>query len=519
MGYRGETYVIPMNKGGLTHNPNVDLTDPVHMLHPTRNLNLHENGRGKRGGTAHVYDAAISGTPRCMGIYDFTLENQTQFIISTWNDGAVYKDDTNTIKTGMSTANHFSFETFANELYIVDGATVMQTWDGSAASTSDVTNPAADWTGGNHPSQIIKHGKGQSERLWALGCPNNPRRLYGSADGDGQTWTTGVFTLDIDTHDGFGIVGAIEFGDRLLLFGKRQAYLLDDDDPSQANWGYQGAQWYGGVAHWRLLVRTPNDVIAMMEDGNIYSIRAAQEYGDYKIASLTRPSFMDRYIKEYVNLSHIDDFHGIYDPVMRTVKFFVVRNGQTTVDTALVYFIDRAPEEAWVVHGNWSNNSGYSASCSALVRVSAGNDKIYTGDYSGNLWQLEEINKNDDGAGYYAGFKTPKLNMDDIRREKAFPRGVLVTEPKGDYDLTCNWWVDDVPQSQVTISLTSGGAVLGSFVLGTDKLGGQELMDVVFALGNKGKRIQFEIYNSNANEDFFISQLLIDHKMLGKKPS
>jgi len=520
MGYRGETYFIQCNNGGLNHNANIDAIPTTDIVHPSRNISLHENGYRKRPGTAHQYGAAMSDTPRGMGVYDFMLENQNQHIVTAWKDGKVYRDDTNTIKTGMSTTNHFCFTRFENELYIVDGETTMQTWNGVAASTSNVTTPAADWTGSNHPSQIIKHGRGATERLWALGCQDDPRRIYGSAEKDGQTWTTGVFTMQIDTNDGFGIVGGIEFGDRLVLFGKEQAFLLDDEDASQANWGYEGAQWYGGVAHWRLLTRTPNDIVAMMEDGNIYSASAAQEYGDYKLASLTKPANIDRWIADYIDLAYINDFYSIYDPVMRTVLFFVVRKGQTTIDTAMAYYIDRPPEIAWTIFSNQTSDSGYSASAGGLVRVGAGNYKIYTQDYSGWLWRLGEVTRSDNALGYYGGAKFPNMTLEEPRKTKDFKRGIVGTEAKGAYDLQCVSIVDGRIKTTQTVSLAGTNDTFGAgTVFGTAKWGGTVIINSMFEIRDKGLRTQTELYNSNAGEDFFISSLSYDYKKLGRRPS
>ena len=94
-----------------------------------------------------------------------------------------------------------------------------------------------------------------------------------------------------------------------------------------------------------------------------------------------------------------------------------------------------------------------------------------------------------------------------------------MVQPKGDYDITVDWWLDDIQQTQKSVSLAGTGALLDSFVLDTDVLGGYETIDVPFDLGNKGRRIQFEIYNSNANEDFFLSKMMIDFKQLGARPS
>ncbi len=497
------------------------MAKPTDMVHPSRNINLNEFGRRKRGGTAHIsdtaYDAAISGTPQIMGVYQFRLRNGTAYLAVATNEGKVYRAHDTTIKaSGMSTSNFYDFETFENELYIVDGESTPEKWTGSG-NTATLTDIPTDWSG-DGPQWIVKHGRGVSERLWAGGLSSYPHRIYASVNGDGDDFSdANVTTIDIETGDGFGIIGAEEFGDRLFAFGKRKTYIIDDASVDTSEWGYDPAQWEGGAANFRLLIKTPNDIVAMMEDGEIYSVRTAQYYGDYKAASLTRGSFMHNWIKEYVRLGYIDKFHGIYDPVLRAIKIFVVRSGQTTVDTALVYFIDRNPGEAWMIHDNQSATSGYSASCSALVRVSSGDYQVYTGGYAGLLWALEQTNRNDNGSGYYAGFKTPNLAFGNPRVDKKYRGGRVIMQPKGDYNLTINTWIDGVQQDQQTVSMAGIGGTL-PFTLGTDVLGGNEIIDEPYDIGNKGKRIQTEVYNANANQDFFLSQILYDHSILGARP-
>ncbi len=519
MSYAGQTYIIPCNRGGLNYDPNIDLISSTAMIPPTRNINLDENGWRKRGGTSHVDAAATADTPQCMGIYDFMLENGTQSIIRAWKDGKVYSTLTNAIDTGMSTATFFDFETYQNELYIVDGKTIPQKWTG-AGSTANLGGLPTDWTGTAQPQWIVKHGRGNSERLWAGGVPGKPEGVYASANGDGDDFSdANVVLISIETNDGFGIVGATEFGDRLICFGKRKAYIIDDLDTNTANWGYDAVQWEGGTANFRTLCKTPNDIVSMMEDGEIYSVLAAQNYGDYKSASLARPANMHRWIKEFVDLTKFNQFHMQYDPKMRAVKIFVVRKGQTEVNTALVYFIDRKPSEAWMVHDNQDSDSGYTASASAVVRKAAGDYKIYTGDYDGYVWELETSSRNDNAAAYYGGVKLGNNPFDDPRTDKMYKRGWLVTKAEGDWDIQVKWWVDGEAQTTRQVNLSGAGVALDTFLLDTDYLAAEEVLEVPFDMGQKGKRLQQEFYNANVDEDFYISQELIDYKLLGREPS
>jgi len=523
MSYKGEHFRVSCAQGGFSHNSNLDVITPSEMIHPSRNLNYFNNGREPRGGTSHVLDSAYTDTPQIMGLYNFIMtNNDNNFIVACCKDGKIYKDGSTTIHPALQTTEEYfwDFEVFDNELYMVNGKNTPLKWTGSG-NASALTAIPSDWTGGNMPSWIVKHGRGNSERMWAGGCPTStPWTIYASKNSDADALGDGdVVTIKINTGDGYGIVGATEFGDRLICFGKNNSYIIDDLDPTAANWGYDTAQWEGGVATNRLVCRTPNDIVCMQDDGEIYSVLAAEKYGDYQAASLTRMSYMHEWIKEFVDLSSIKKFHSIYDPRLRAIKVFVLRNGQSEIDAALVYSIDRSPEEAWMIHGNWASASGYDASASCFVRQDDGPNDIYTGDYSGMIWRLEQNDKNDNNNAFYSGFKTGYMHFGRPETKKHFKRLWMTVEPKGQWDMTIDWSVDGVQQTRKTVSLAGLGAALGGFTLGTSKLGGDELIDSAVNLGMKGRRVQFEIYNNSADQGFFVSGFGIDYRNLGREPS
>ena len=518
MAYRGQTFSIPFARGGVNYSKNYEDVPPEAMVDPSKNVNLHEGGRAKRGGTAHVNGTAVTSVNDILGGYQFRLLSGTAFTVFLGDNGSLYKNFTDTINTSMSTANRPCFETMDNELFVTDGQTSPQTWDGVAASTSAITTPAADWTGTTQPKYCIKHGRGNSERMWFFGVPGFEYRFYYSGNGLGKTVSGGgAGNIDIETGDGFGIVGGFEFGDRLFGVGKRKIYQLEDSDPSSFNWGYSATQWEGGAAHHWLIAKTPNDVICMAEDGEIYSVTALQSYGDYKAASLSRPSFIHNWIADNANLAEIAQFHCAYDPSLRAVKFFVMRNGQSQIDTALVYFIDRDPKEAWSIHDNLNEESGYKASSSFVIRKSVGNYKIYTGGYTGFMWELETAARNDNDNAYTHKFRNAPDPFGNPRVLKRYRRGWLIFSPRGSYTATVRWWVDSVQQSNLSVSTAGTGGTYGTALYGTATYGGQEINEASFELGAVGKRIQFEVDNSNAGEDLFCSKLLIDHELIGPR--
>jgi len=518
MRYLGQTYQIPLEQTGFNHNKNLDTIPPNVMVHPSRNVLMNEGGVRKRGGTSKV-DSKTMGAVDVTGLFDFTLADTTQFIVRATSDGKLWEDVETTIKTGWTEDKIVHIMQWEDEIFFCNGADNPTVWDGDAADTTDVADVPTDWTGTNFPKQMIQHGSGNSLRNWALGCPGTPKTIYVTPDGAPKDFTQGtVLTFNLETGDGFGIVGGIEFGDRLILFGKNRSFIIDDTDSSTSNWGYHESQWYGGAANHRLIVKTQNDIICMMEDGEIYSVAAAESYGDYRAASLTRPSFMHEWIKTYLALSIIDSFHATYDPALRAILFFVARNGETELNTALCYFIDRPPDRAWTILDNQDFVSGYSAMSSALVRQAAGAWKVYTGNYAGRVWKLNESNRSDNSEAYVANYKTPMLAFDDPRLSKRYDRVKVVSTSEGTTDATLRWWVDGELIADEALTFAVDGGVLGSFTLGTSALGGANILENSVRLGQIGKRIQLELISNAADTDFFFSQILIDFIPLGAKP-
>lgn len=520
-----DVYQIDCSRGGFTHNPNIDAIPPWMMVEPSRNINMHEGGRQPRGGTTKHISAGYGGA-RIMDQFDYRLNNGSQFLVTMTADGKIWKDENTTLKTGLSADKVPSFVVLNDLLYIANGAEIPQTWDGSAASTSDLTNPHADWATLGYPFQLIVHGRGNSERMWAIIA----EKVYASAINDGTEadFTTGAlgFLIGRGTDK---LVGGVRFGDRLFVFSRRQFYRINDDSVDTADWGYAKTQWIGGAGNFRLAIETPYDLICFTDDGDVYSAVTAEQYGDYKIASIANvinpdtgnhakdSPYIGRWLKEKARLEYISEFHGIYNPVLRCIDFFYVEKTQTAVSKALRYFIDRPPQEAWMPMDNQSFASGFNASCSTLVEENIGDWQIYTGDASGNVWKMEQSSKSDDGNGYYAGYKKPWTSFENSRIHKRFKRGWKITQPKGNYNLNISTWVDGENISNELLSLSGTGDVFDTGVFDTAVFGGQELLNATYLISGIGRRIQDEIYRTNAGQDFFISSEQYDFKFLGAR--
>ncbi len=417
---------------------------------------------------------------------------------------------------------------------IADNTTTIytdNTADGSLGAAAPTTNGTArvptDWTGANHPVGIVKHGRGVSERLWAYGVASQRQRLYASATGDDDLKDGSIQTIDIETGDGFGVVGLEEYGDRLIAIGKTRPYLIDDLDDTATNWGYDAAQWEGGLGNPRLLTKTTNDLMAMAENGEIYSVLVTQETGDYRAASIARPAYIDKWIRDNIDLTKIDDFHMVYDQEIRAIKVFVIRTGETKPHYALVYFIDRPPEEAWTLHRYASFDF---ASCSTVVRVAAGEWKVYVGGHAGKAYKLESSTLTDDTVYYESSFLTIDDPFENPRVQKRYDRDWVVLKPQSLETIGVNVYVD-------------GRAIVGRGFILKDELGnhivdesannitgeagaawtitpeaGSRLVNESNPLGLIGIRKQTEVMQTATGKKMFISQLMTDHVVLGPAP-
>ena len=520
--YTGKTYRIPCEVGGFNNSLNIDI-DATSMVEAL-NINLDKGGRGKRGGVHKVNDVAINNSPEIMGICQYRKKNGDTFIVTGTEDGRIQKDYDTELKWGLVANKYFNFVVFNDKLYVTNGANVPQVWDGVNNVTSDLSNIPTDWAGSNQPKHIIKHGRGVSERLWAYGCEDNPGSIYVSKNGSDNFSDAEVVVLNIETGDGYGIVGMVEFGDRLIAIGRNRAYSINDSSASSADWGYSDTQWIGGVANERLVLRTPNDVICMTGDGDIYSIRAVESYGDYKAASIVRDVHLDRWIRDNIDLTQIDKFYSVYDSALRAIRFFMVRKNNIQVDTSLVFFVDRGIKDGWVRHLFPSDLM----SCVTEIK-SEDVSKIYVGGTDGFVYELEHSDANDDGHAIKGKFKTPYMGFDDARSRKKYSGAWYTIIPQDTEEISINCNIDGEPFSEgvylvdeISENITDedGNRIVGnaskSWTINATEGDYEELSHGLKAYG---KRIQLELYNNILNEKFFISSFLIDFIPVGGEPS
>jgi hypothetical protein len=394
------------------------------------------------------------------------------------------------------------------------GASIPTIW----GSTAGLTYYPSTWNTAGFPVAFVSHGVRAQKRLWAV--VNN--YLYASASGSDNMSDASVTTIKILTQS---LTALTEFGGRLLVFSKDKSYIVDDTALDTAQWGYQAAMWEGGCAHQGLVVKTPTDVMVIPESLEPFSVTASQQYGDYQIASLVRPCYLNKWIEANVDLTKIAQFHACYDPDLRCIKIFVVVNGKTLPDVAMVYFIDMGVQAGWTKHEYMTPMIS-----SWVVRVSASDWRIYTGGSAGKTFKLESATLRDDSLVYRTEWSTPPLNFGNPRSTKRYDKMWLVMKPVAFETISVNTYIDDRSLSGGYYIVDEYGDFLvdenGNTIVSeptdpwTITMEGAENILKNFGddIGSVGTRIQLTIYNT-LGENFFITQLLFDCAELGNKYS
>lgn len=497
-----------MEEAGFTFKRDDKLTFPTALVEGAKNINFHEGGVGKRGGTDIVVEAGVSPAPIGRGIYNFRNRTGGSFIVFATSDGIVYSTDYSTvIASGMSTSNYFNFSSFNNECYIADGASTPRYWPSGGPSTA--VTPATSWATISQPFQMIPHSRGANSRLWAITRDS----VWASKNNDGHDFSDAE-VKQIPVYTEGGLVGGIDFGGTLIVFSKTKSYIIDDTDADDALWGYKEAIWEGGASHWRLIEQAGNNVYIWTDEGLVYTIAGVQATGDYVAASITRPAYIDRWIREKVTRASVENFHVSYDRTLRCLNYFVQVGGSIN-NTNLKYFIDKSPENAWIVHNNESFNSGMNAADSTEMLVSPGVYKIYSQDYVGQIWAHEQTSFSDNGNAYTASLKFKAFDFDNLQMHKHFRSAALRGTAASNFGLTIRVYIDGIRKSDIELEVDGTGAVFDTDVFDTGVFAADALVSIPFDLGYYGYDIQFEIVNETAGEDFFISILFVNFKNLG----
>lgn len=524
MAYTGHIFPIPIGRGGLVGTRDQTDIAPDKLI-LARNLSFYGMTLTKEGGAVKYNSSAISGTPTVLGGADWWPTTGTQRAVVALSDGTVKKDDgsgtfATTLASGLTISGTMPVfveggkEAAANnrKLFLFTGLNQVRVLAADGATMSAIATPPADWSGTNSPTFGLIHKDG---RLWGGGNANDPHRLYYSTTTNHEDFTgAGSGSISVFPGEGEKIVGAISFKGFIIVWKFPVGiYAIDTTDPTIANWSVKRiSKNVGGVTPLGA-VQTDNDILFIDPSSNLHLLSAVQEFGDVAASNISRKNHIYQFLQDNINLGRMTSVRAVYYANKREAHFAMSGTGSTTNNVRFVVDFND-PEQ---VRFRYSDRD----TCESIwLRKDANATPILTvGDNAGFIWNLDQATKSKDGSGYSGAFQTPYMDFGWIDPKLSTVRKIgqyleCVVSPSGNWNLSVGVYWDGVLVQTVLFNMGTSGSILGSFVLGTNALAGDQILNRKRRIVGSGRRISIQGSNSGAGEDFSVGQFIL-HALIG----
>lgn len=517
MAYTGIIAEIPTGGGGLNGSKNQSQVRADQLV-TARNLDLSRGTISKMGGASKYNAVAITGAPTVIGGWDWWPTAGTQRMVVVLSDGTIKKDSgladfPVTLASGLTVSDTTPMfveggkEAAAGnrKLFIFTGQNQVKVLSGDGATVSNVATPPADWAT-NFPTFGFLH----EGRLWAGGNSNDPNRLYYSTLTNHEDFTgAGSGSISLFPGEGEKLVMATSY--KGLAIGWKfpvGIYLIDTSDPTVANWRVARLTLGTGGVSPLGYVLIDNDIVFLDPNGNFQLLSAVQEFGDAANTNLSQRDQINPFMRDNINFGQLHRARGIYYAAKREAIFTFARGNGTTQDTQMVLDFNQPNGARFHLRDRDTNTAIW------LRKDISNTPRPVIGDNAGFVWKLDQTVKTKDGAAYTGEFQTPHLDLShlDVKLATRLKVGQfleLVTEPTGNWNLAVDIVWDGIVSQTVSFSMGSSGASLGSFVLGTDTLGGDSIQNGKRRIVGSGRRFSLVARNAGAGEDFSIVRFFL----------
>ena len=450
---------------------------PLGGLITARNLTLADYS-WRAGGGASKLGTAIAGTPQIIHAIDYWPTPGRRRTVAVASDGKIYKDDglggdwaslvalAQGIQPGGQAIPHLSIAGAeaagqSRKLFYVDRLNVSQVLVGDAATMVAITKPAADWAGVNQPGWAVAH----QGYFWAGGNRNAPHTVYRSLASDHQDFKTQPYTLICGplSLQQYTVAG-VEYTGGLIVgcFPVGTYYIDTSTDLDPLKWtaqlialpGWAGPH-AGGVVE--------GDVIWMAPDGSWHSLVAAQigiAKASIRASSLSYQK-LTSWPQQNMNLGASAESDLIYysDRQELMLSYPGIRSAQ--VDHRLHLDLNNKDE----VGPNWVQWDRDLNSCLFLRQLEGGRTIPCFGDYAGQVWLLDQLDRSKAGSAYTAEFLMADTDFSMLfptwagrKKNARFLQVEYVATSK--FDMTLEVYLDGVKKQTITVTLKPIGAAL-----------------------------------------------------------
>lgn len=461
-----------------------------------------------------------------VGLWDWFPTTDAQRLIAGLNNGELWIDTVGAgtftlAKTGLNADSIYVFaeggaEIIGNnrKLFIATGFDTVQVIDGDTSTTRAIGADApTDWSGASQPRSVFFH----NGRMWGV----LEHLLYGSTVTDHEDFTnTGSVIIPVQTGEGAYIQGGISFKGRLFVFKwPTGIYWLDDSSSSQSNWQMKRLTRSTGLASPNAMCQVDDDVLFLSEIGHIHMLSGIQDFGDVQNSDISALNELTSYIRDNVDTSKdaLERSWAIYYPEKKQARFGMRSLGSNVQD--IVFVVDMNHKDTPRIHIDDKDEVGALAIRQDKNRV----ERPISGDSSGIIWLLDqnhtsifsgEAEEHVHIRTYSSEFQIPHTDfawfhekLGAVRKNYAYLEAIM--QPTGNFTLTFDVYYDGVLKDVITMNTGESGAALGSFVIGQDSLGGDNLLNTRKRLRGSSRRLSLVGRQSGTDEKFTLSQLTV----------
>lgn len=520
--FKGVEVALPLADFGIVGTKNLANVPPNALL-KALNVAFDQGVITRAGGSAKGNATPITGAPQVRGFFDYWPTPTVQRPIVLTGAGELRRNDDATLgsfptlmKSGLNGAKIPVFaeggaETFGNnkKLFVTTGADVVQVVDGDAGTSRDllVANKPADWSGTNQPRGLVQHNRRMVG--WLL------HRIYWTTGTDHENYVaTGAGQLPVLPGFGSFVQGACSFKSRLIIWKfPRGIAVLDDTSLDSTQWEVRTLTTGAGLAGVNAWCIIDDDILFMSEIGHIHLLSGVTEFGDIGNSDLIERNLLTPWIEENLNLDAgaLEGVQAQYFPVKKEAHFTVQSKGSTVYNWRLVVDLNFPDRPRIRLEDKDTVRS------IGLWRDAKGIQRLVSGDDTGTVWKLDQATKDKAGLGYSSEFQTPHTDLGfaggrlaTVRKNYKYLEAVM--QPLGNFDLSVDVLLDSTFKQTVLFNMGQVGAVLGSFIIGTDALGGDNILNVRKRIRGASRRISLLGRMSVAGADFAVSAFYLGCK-------
>ncbi len=447
----------------------------------------------KMPGASKVNSAATGASDAVMGIFDYWRQGTSGTAVQKrliYAGDEIFKDDADgtwdSLKGSLET-DKMPWCSFMNDEAILSSTSttdVPQVYDQTSIANLAGTPP--DFT------VSAEH----KDRLFAFGAIAAPSRLYFTALGNHEDWTgSGSGSIDIFNDDGSRITAIKSHNDELIVWKGPEhgsMFRLIGSSPTGAD-AFQLIPFLTGVGatNQQSLIDMGTD-LAWWDHHGIHTLSATAQFGNYAPSFISAP--FAGYFQDRLSHSRFDFVWGQNFVGHSMALWTVSRSGSSTNNLILGLDYRFRPARAFL----WP---AYAVASIGMVHDgTTGPGPIpWVGTYTGFVLRTDRTARNIAGTGYAARVEAPYLPFGHPFQTKQAVYGYAGFVPKGGTTWSASWARDHHTTQTETLS-QSGGAVLDSFTLDTDTLGGGNIRHGFYPMNGRFKTLRLG-WSQGVNQD------------------